>query len=139
MRTSPVDITKLENRLGETELKLYYTRELVLRLLPKELRTLLKDYSLGEDWYSWDMRVIERVVSLATVSDDGMGYSSDRGHCPLCKHGVDYPQGFTLPTGLTRHLSGSHGAKICEVMEAATRVAKDHFLLLRNVELVRNT
>ena len=56
-----------------------------------------------------------------------MGYFSDRGLCPLCQASSDNQEGYALPVGLTRHLAGTHRVSQCEVMGAATGVAKYHF------------
>lgn len=127
MKSRLIDVLELEKKLKVVEFKLYYTRRLVVSLLPEDLKSILTNYDLGKDWYFWERNVIERVVSLATVSKDGMGYFSDRGYCPLCKWGNDHQEGFTLPIGLTRHLAGTHNATVCGVMEAATLIAKYHF------------
>lgn len=128
-------IRVLERRLDRVETKLYYTRQFVLSLLPKELQTLLKDYSLGVDYSSWHRVIVEKVLGMATATIDGHGYFPDRGVCPLCQGGSINHEGFTIPNGLLRHLTGSHKAQVCEVLEAANEVARFYYTAVGKAEL----
>lgn len=129
MQSSYVEVVKLRKEVERLKNKLNHFHHFILCSLPRELRSLLGDYDLGGNWDTWSRKVVERVVGLSLVKTEGMGYSSDRGLCPLCQRGAEHQglDGYTIPIGLTRHLAGTHGVQQCEVMEAADELAGDHF------------
>jgi len=106
----------------DIEAALHEAQELILELMPDNIRSILQTRmtsSFGAI-YNWRRAVIPPVVEHALHDDTG------RGRCPLCHRGPDQGVhvGFTLPTGLTRHLEGSHNFYRCGVMAVAEAVAK---------------
>jgi hypothetical protein len=107
---------------GDTLLALHEAQELILELMPENVRGILQTnmFSTFGAVYNWRRVVIPLVAELAQPDDSG------RALCPLCrqKPACGFQSGFTLPTGLTRHLEGSHGFYRCQVMVVAEAVAK---------------
>lgn len=106
---------------------LYLARRTIIDLMPEPLREPLEAAiwcDSKDDAYEWQAWAIERIIALAESRPSEEMYGTagtPRAYCPLCKRGAQspYSQGFAMPTGLRRHLEGSHGSRRCEVFSAA--------------------
>ncbi|MFC5521088.1 hypothetical protein [Polaromonas jejuensis] len=71
---------------------------------------------------SSDGRVLGDELTLSRPGEEMYGAAGTiRAYCPLCKCGAQstYSRGFSMPTGMRRHLEGSHGSRRCAVFSAA--------------------
>jgi hypothetical protein len=120
------EIERLKNDLFEAR----YT---ILNLMPEKIENLLKGYyqvKSRQEGYTWEHEVTEQIIAEAKIlSKEEGSFWRERACCPLCGRGSNgpYDRGFALPEGLRRHLTGWGNASRCEVMEAAFRLARDHW------------
>jgi hypothetical protein len=125
-------------RIEKLESELYQARRDIVDLMPYEISQLLTGYHSAKsesDYWGWERETIERIVSMAEAD---LRYSQPRARCPLCKSGGGfYDTGFTLPEGLSRHLTGWGNTHHCPVTDAAFRNAR--YSLRKDFEAWRRT
>lgn len=103
----------------------------IIGLMPDGIQGLLGSFYMvesDEDFHAW-MRWTQ--ASLLALADKRPGPTMGgvvgewRARCPLCGGGASSPglEGFSLPTGLERHLGGTHGSRMCLVFSAAHQQA----------------
>ncbi|KAB0670140.1 hypothetical protein F6V30_08235 [Oryzomonas sagensis] len=120
------EIERLKNDLFEAR----YT---ILNLMPEKFERLLKGYyqvKSRQEGYAWEHDVAEQIIAEANIlSKEEGSFLEDRAYCPLCGRGSNspYDRGFAIPEGLRRHLTGWGNNSRCDVMEAAFRLARDHW------------
>jgi len=105
-----------EARMERMREEMYVLRQAVLSLVPERFRILIKPpYSFTqEQGRSWQYETVRKVLELVEADPQG------RAPCPLCGETTQtYGVGFAVPTGLERHLLGSHQSRRCDVMHAA--------------------
>lgn len=111
-------------REEELELELRIVRDELFTLQTKVVENLPADLAV----IVADPRAELMLVCLATTNND-----SGRGACPLCGESPPrYPhqvQGWTLPTGLLRHLGGHGDNQRCYVMTCIDRTVRRRFSL----------
>lgn len=119
--------------LEAAEEKLYDARQAVLALLPPDLSGLAEAFRGCNDRREeavWERQVIERLVASAWILSEADGVyqrDSQRAYCPLCRSGSSsaYEEGFAVPEGLTRHLTGNGNARQCVVTRTLFRYAHE--------------
>jgi hypothetical protein len=72
--------------------------------------------------------VAEQVIASAVLIVDHP-YLGQRALCPLCRDSSSspYSEGFSVPEGLRRHLTGWGNVRQCRVMQAAAELARDYW------------
>ena len=127
--TLPPDLRDSEIRQLRDEL--YLARcALVQSVRPQariwlEAHTDVRSFEDLDRWMSW---AVDGLLTVASVDAPSAGFGTQRrAVCPLCGESAQspYTSGFALPTGLTRHLVGSHGSRMCTVFNAAFAQARD--------------
>jgi hypothetical protein len=89
---------------------LYDARQVLLDLLPSELRTLLSGWRHDmseQDFYRWKRDTVAAIIGIAQPLPLNR-FDGPRAMCPLCGRGSSWPytEGYALPGGLERHLVG---------------------------------
>jgi hypothetical protein len=136
----------IEERLRRLETDLQNTRDTVLGFLPKDLKSLFKNYWHCKDSQQineWMKSFLNKVMEVATpegnpAKNEVLVYDQrPRVLCPLCgcgSHNVVLQEGFLLPDGLMMHLTGEKNARQCRVMEAIMPLTDDHFQAIQLAE-----
>lgn len=120
-------------QLGE---QLYFARRTIIDLVPEPLRAFLDAASYCEtfeDLLQWDAWCIRHLIVRADLQPTHEA-GAYRALCPLCggSSQAPYSVGFSVPTGLSRHLGGTHGSARCGVFDAAYGKARDHVIEVRD-------
>lgn len=124
-----------DETISRLEERLWLYRMTIYDLVPDQLREPLDAAhwcKTRDDLHEWKAWAVGWLLDRAEPQQTAGG--SLRAACPLC-HGGSSAQGafgYSMPIGLERHLSGSHGSALCSVLgaaldearEAATRVRK---------------
>lgn len=104
--------------------------ELVLDLVPSQYRQKLRQISHARPPLKGaqlrDQLVAEIIADLEKENSERWEHALEqRALCPLCKRSssAPYARGFTVPTGLKQHLTGSGNAHRCEVISLVRRYA----------------
>lgn len=106
-------------------------RHTIIGLMPEPLRDILFAQILCEsfrdiqDWQTWAVDELIDHADKRPGPEMGDFPGAVRAMCPLCgsEAQTPYSRGFSVPTGLTRHLEGSHKVGRCPVFEAAAEMA----------------
>jgi hypothetical protein len=113
--------------------ELYITRREMLHLMPDDISSLLDGYHRCESRqaaYAWEQEIVAALIQRVERPRAPGQWEEQRANCPLCNSGAmtPYASGFSLPTGLERHLTG-WGSQIrqCSVMRAASGLAWEHW------------
>lgn len=122
--SSNSEIEKLKRELADA-------REAVIEMTPDKVRTVLHGYLRCEsraDANRWSGTAVDTLIDAAEVIP-GSGVFSDRANCPLCGYGGQgpYVDGFTVPEGLRRHLTGWGRVSQCTVMATVMKLAREHW------------
>jgi hypothetical protein len=118
-----------EQKIRNLESELYVARRVIIHLMPERGRKILMSYydceSLQET-YGWKDKIAEQLVEMAEPI--GPPYA-ERAYCPLCGEGSSSgrDQGYSIPLGLTRHLTGWGRSYECKVVAAASALARSHW------------
>ncbi len=119
-----------EKRIQNLEKELDEARFHIISLAPYEFRLILRSFMSLESWEDYDNWLsdsvetfIEQAKQIGAAGTFAFGV---RGNCPLCGSGAKPPNddGFSLPEGLRRHLTGRQPASQCAVMLAASKLAQ---------------
>jgi len=119
-----------EKRIQSLEKELDEARFDIISLAPYEFRLTLRSFMSLESWEDYDNWLsdsvetfIEQAKQIGTAGTFAFGV---RGNCPLCGSGAKPPNddGFSLPEGLRRHLTGRQPASQCAVTLAASKLAQ---------------
>lgn len=121
----------LEDKVRRLEDELYLTRSAMIRLMRPELEGLLSDQvhcKTFEEVSKWEGRAVAGIIDFAARVEQPTEvdpYGRPRVLCPLCNQGPQspYDQGFLLPEGLRRHLTGTYNSRQCSVFRAANEMA----------------
>ncbi|GAB7540985.1 hypothetical protein [Cupriavidus sp. 8B] len=122
-----------EAEIRQLKSDLYVARRAIIGLMPYEVDQLLHGYYSCESREAtrvWMNDVVETLIERVdkpTLLEDRLG--ERRARCPLCNEGSSslYVEGYSLPEGLRRHLVGWGNARQCVVVDAAFRLARDHW------------
>jgi hypothetical protein len=130
LRHVPVP-TPLEEKVRELETALEDARETIIHLVPPEFSEILDSYDRCEstaDFRVWKETVAERIAANVPESSIIDTTISRRANCPLCQRATFgiYSDGFKLPLGLVRHLTGYGNVHQCEVTKAAFALGRDY-------------
>lgn len=101
------------NRMRE---EMWRLRMAVLSLVPEKFRTIVNPpYKFSStEGFQWEHTVTGTILQMLETDAGG------RSACPLCGETTQTEGvGFSIPTGLERHLLGSHKSHQCVVMYAA--------------------
>ena len=127
--------SEIETKVRELEHELWVARTAIIDLMSEPAREILKGHyrhemnSWGDAWH-WAERAAEQIVELCEdvqqATYQGYPMGAPRANCPLCGRGTSgpYAEGFALPEGLVRHLTGSHNSRQCDVLRAALGLAR---------------
>lgn len=107
-------------------------REEMLQLVDEPFRTYLQSYPRNDERaqaFAWKAAVVERILDATPPIPPDKVRGQVRAYCPLCKGEAQSlvwgNDGYALPEGLRRHLSGTGNAIPCSVTRAAFRLATD--------------
>jgi len=126
--------TAQEQRIAKLESHLAMARWAILHLMSDDAQRILTRLTDAKDrieLWSASERAAEAIVDLCPNPVQplwrGEPLGAPRAPCPLCGGGTASPreEGYALPTGLMRHLLGSHNSSQCDVFEAAFELALD--------------
>lgn len=126
-----ISVDHQDEKIRRLEGEVYRLRRMVVQLLPKAVADVLNSYhrvSTIEESSVWLYEIIDKVIELATLDIHDAQWQQPRAYCPLCKKGSSSPlsEGFTVPEGLRRHLMGYGNVARCDVMDAASEIARDY-------------
>lgn len=127
MPTKPAASDPRDREIRRLRNALYFARMTIIEQVPEELREPLSAATRCktiEDVRAWQAWAIDRLLTMADsrpTSEMGGDPGTFRACCPLCGGEALSPdrRGFKMPTGLRRHLEGSHGNRRCPVFAAA--------------------
>lgn len=118
-----------EQRMSD---EIFRLRRTVLSFVPDRYRAALNppETFTRDGWFDWDTVVVKKLIELVETDEAIEVFDNDRVRCPLCG-GV--PQnfgatGFSVPTGLERHLLTSHNARGCDVMYVVEKLHRERYL-----------
>lgn len=126
--------TAQEQRIAQLESDLAMARWAIIQLMPFETQRVLirvLDAKTRMELLHVSERTAEQLVDLCENPTQrtwhGEPLGAPRSPCPLCGGGTAsaYDEGYALPSGLMRHLLGSHNSRQCTVFEAATALGLD--------------
>ncbi|NHZ38232.1 hypothetical protein [Massilia rubra] len=115
-----------QEKTRRLEDELFSARLTIIGLMPERQRQILESYrdcGTRTDTYRWENKIAEELIATAEVIPT---YFGDRAYCPLCGRGSSsgYEEGYSLPVGLTRHLTGWGRSHKCGVIAAALAIAR---------------
>jgi hypothetical protein len=91
----------------------------ILDLIPDEYKVLFMSYSTCKtfsEYSEWEQKIVRTVIDDAEPKES---YDGKCAECPLCGNVPEhlYSEGFKLPEGLYRHLTGWYGSNNqCKVL-----------------------
>jgi hypothetical protein len=118
-----------QEKIKDLETELYLARHAIINLMARQKRDILMSFYRCEsrtETYAWKQTIAEKLVGTAEVISFG---SSKRAYCPLCGDGSSsgHEPRYSLPLGLTRHLTGWGRSRECTVVAAALALARDYW------------
>jgi len=123
------EIERLKRDVRHLETELFCARELIIDLVPDALQFILRaqiHIDSWKDFYAWQAWAVDGLLHAAHQVAFEQPFNGLRARCPICggsAQTVYGGEGFSLPVGLTRHLKGSHGSRMCGVFYAAYSMA----------------
>lgn len=128
-RTYLTSTAENEEKIRHLERELDAMRWDIINLMPEQKRKILMSFFHCEsrsETYLWQDTISDQLVGTAEVISSVLG---DRAYCPLCGDGSSsgYVGGYSIPIGLTRHLTGWGNIRRCTVVAAASAIARDHW------------
>jgi hypothetical protein len=123
----------VEDHIRHLQNELDAARRAIIEVMPYEVSERLGTYyrcKTRDDAYDWEREVVEFIIDKAEPLPERLSFcGGDRAYCPLCHRGSQgpYDEGFALPEGLRRHLTGYGNTHQCGVMEAAFRLAYEYW------------
>src|SRR5262245_28305236 len=120
-------VTIRASELRHLEDELYAARRAIINLMPEKVGRVLESYHACEstrEYYAWREEAADQLIAL--VPPDTI--KQRRTNCPLCGSGGHGPfaDGFTVPEGMRRHLTGYGNTHHCPVTEAAFELGGDY-------------
>lgn len=120
-----------DEEIERLQMELDEARRAIVNLMPEPAREILGDYydckSRGEV-YRWESTAADKLIELAQPLPRHTVHG-ERAMCPLCGGGAQnvyaYQEGFSLPLGLHRHLTGFGNTHQCDVTRAAFKLARE--------------
>jgi hypothetical protein len=112
-------------QIKRLESEVYRLQHELVTVAPDEFIEILRPRELLSDFnpYRWLDEAAPRIIAK-TVPLHGI---PDRAPCPLCNSHPEQHEGYALPAGLARHLSGKLGQRQCYVMKAALTLLTDQW------------
>jgi hypothetical protein len=109
-------------RLEET---IYSLRCNLIHTAPYEFYEIIRHANvLRDDLWRWEREAVAAIIEKAPVIPAATVYHKDRAACPLCRDLPGMEDGFAMPVGLERHLTGYGNMQQCPVMRAAMDLHK---------------
>jgi hypothetical protein len=111
--------------------ELYAARSAVINLMPDKVSEVLGSYyrcKSTREYYAWCDETADQIITLVPPDTIKQSYHGRRASCPLCGsvgHGP-YADGFTVPEGMRRHLTGYGNTHHCPVTKAAFELGRDY-------------
>ena len=121
-----------EGKIKKLEGELHTARHTILNMLPDELHQLLTSYyecKSEEETIRWEYMVAEKLLEHVKIIPCDQWRSSDRAFCPLCGSGSQGPfdEGYAIPEGLRRHITGYGNVRRCSVFEQIHQLAEEYW------------
>lgn len=122
-----------ENEIRRLKNDLYMARRAVIGLMPPDIGPLLRGYypcASREEGARWFDDLVDVLIDRAgSAALPASAWGERRTLCPLCNRGSDSPyvEGYALPEGLRRHLTGWGNTHHCVVMEIVSKLAYEHW------------
>jgi len=130
----PRDGRDLEAKIRLLLNDLFLAREAIIDLMPEHLRDCLEE-SISchsfEDFENWESWAVDRVIAIAELDAHQLALRGRiRLPCPLCGGAPQSEDlgGYLLPTGLLRHLEGSHRSTRCRVLTSVANECRQRVL-----------
>jgi hypothetical protein len=123
----------VEDQIRRLQNELDAARRAIIDVMPYEISERLGTYyrcGSRADTYDWQREVVDFIIDKAELLPERLSYCGvDRAYCPLCHRGSQgpYDEGFAIPEGLRRHLTGYGNTHQCQVMEAAFGLAHEYW------------
>jgi hypothetical protein len=114
----------LADKVKRLEWEITVLRQELRAVAPVQFEEILNPCGrLPKDFnpYDWPSNIATQIITRAVPLLD----APDRAPCPLCNHHPDQHDGYALPNGLERHLTGRLGQRQCSVMKAAHILIKE--------------
>ena len=130
-RHSSSTFDPLQDKLRKLERELNSARETIIRLVPIEYQDTLQSFyeckSTSEFW-RWEQLAAEKIANRVPESAMSESFGTRRADCPLCGRSTmgPYAEGFVIPGGLIRHLTGFGNTQKCAVTEAAFELGRTY-------------
>jgi hypothetical protein len=108
-------------------------RRTIVSLMSDAAQEALSDYYRVQsraETYTWRRNAIKKIIAMAVPIEPCQWDGLTRASCPLCKsmgHSFMGGEGYVIPGGLERHLSGYGRVRECDVTKAAFALADDYF------------
>ncbi len=120
-----------DERIRQLESELFMAYYDIVGLAPPPFTELLRSYykcTSTNDSHRWQHDIADKVVEKLPPSSISAGWDSNRANCPLCggESQGPYQQSFTVPLGLTRHLTGFGNTHQCVIIKAASKLAREY-------------
>lgn len=121
-------------KIRELETSLYLARNTFIDLMPPPLQATLEaniwcdSFDALHEWQDWAVGAVIDAADKQPGCEMGDDTHRLRAFCPLCGEGATSaygPSGYLIPTGLSRHLEGSHRTRRCHVFAAAWKLAAE--------------
>jgi hypothetical protein len=100
--------------------------------MPFELQSLLYSYqkcTSRQETYGWTNRIATELLAYVKIIPFDERWGRERAYCPLCGSGSQgpYDEGYALPEGLRRHITGHGNTHECAVIEQIRHLAMDYW------------
>src|SRR5262245_59034258 len=124
-------VTIRASELRDLKDELYAARRAVINLMPEKVAQVLGSYhkcKSTREYYAWCEEAAGQIITLVPPDTIKQSYDGRRASCPLCGsvgHGP-FADGFTVPEGMRRHLTGYGNTHHCPVTEAAFELGGDY-------------
>lgn len=112
--------------------ELDHARRTIIHLMPEPIPEILDSYtqcSSRHEVYLWESKAADQIIEFAKPLPAQGPYAGNRAYCPLCggspESSAYSPEGFALPLGLHRHLTGWGNTRQCDVTLAAFALARE--------------
>lgn len=121
----------VDERVRKLEQELESARRTIIRLAPIEYQDTLRSFyecKSTRDFWRWEDLAAEKIANQVPEEVMAESFGTRRADCPLCGRSTmgPYAEGFVVPGGLIRHLTGFGNTRQCPVMEAASQLGRNY-------------
>jgi hypothetical protein len=113
---------ELLDKIRRLESDIYMLENQLISIAPGDFEEIVRPWKLPPDFnpYRWSDEAAAKIIKKTMVV-----YPEGRAPCPLCNRHPDQHEGYALPVGLERHLTGKLGYHQCYVFGAAQKRLTD--------------